>query len=428
MSIGITFLILFALMAIGVPIAFSLGVASSLYIITNDLMISMIPQKMTTCLESFIYVCLPLFILAGDIMSTGGITRKLMNIARVIVGRFKGGLAYVNVVVSMLFGGVQGMAAADTVAIGSILIPAMNEEGYEPSFSTAITVGSSTIGAIIPPSMLFIMFGCTTNVSISKIFISGVIPGILLGLFQMAYILYLSKSKKHRDKIPNGTKLTVKESLHYLLSGLPTLVLPVIIMVGICIGIVTTTESAVLAVVYAMGYVLISGEMTVKQMWECFKKSVRTIGGCMIILSTASLFGYIMTAEMIPQKIIAAMLRISNDPTVCVLMICVFLLIVGTFMDPTPATLILAPILLPVMSGFGMSPVHVAITVCFALTIGVITPPVGSCLFLASGISGLSMEKISKGVLPLITISVIELLIIAYVPFLTNWLPGLLLG
>jgi tripartite ATP-independent transporter DctM subunit len=199
------------------------------------------------------------------------------------------------------------------VAISSILIPAMNEEGYEPSFSTAITVGSSTIGAIIPPSMLFIMFGCTTNVSISKIFIGGVIPGILLGLFQMAYILYLSKSKKHRDKIPNGTKLTVKESLHYLLSGLPTLVLPVIIMVGICTGIVTTTESAVLAVVYAMGYVLISGEMTVKQMWECFKKSVRTIGGCMIILSTASLFGYIMTAEMIPQKIIAAMLRISND-------------------------------------------------------------------------------------------------------------------
>ncbi len=425
MGIGLMFLIFFVLMAIGVPIAFSLGLCSMAYIVTNDLAISMIAQKMNTSLESFVYIALPLFILAGDIMNTGGITLKLVNISKVVVGRLKGGLAYVNVLASMLFGGIQGMATADTVALGSLLIPSMEKEGYDVDFSCAVTVASSTIGSIIPPSFLFICFGAATGVSIGNIFLAGIIPGIILGLAQMAYIAYLAHSKKHKGRIPEGERVDFKTSVRYLVQGLPTMVLPVLIIGGICTGIVTTTESAVLAVVYAAGYCLVVKELTFKQLIKVMYSSVQTIGSCMIILCTCSLFGYILTAEKIPQKIIAGMFAMTQNPYLLILIIIAFLLIVGTFMDSTPATLILAPILLPVMVDLGMAPVHIAVFTCMALVIGLITPPVGACLYLASGIAHISIERISKAVLPLIGVNVLVLLLIAYIPPLTTWIPGL---
>lgn len=426
MSAGIMFLLFIILMVMGMPIALCLGVSSMAYVWANGLALSMIAQKMTTCLESFTYIALPLFILAGDIMTTGSITRKLVNIAKSLVGGFKGGLAYVNIVVSMLFGGIQGMAAADTVAIGSLMIPAMSEEGYEKGFSTAVTVASSTIGAVIPPSFLFIIFGSMTGVSISLIFLGGLLPGILLGIFQLLYVFYLGHSKKHGGTIPDGDKLTLKEKLHYIIVGLPTLGLPIIIMGGICFGIVTTTESAVLAVVYALFYCFITRDITIKDFAKLLFRDVQTVGSCMLILCTCSLFGYILTSERIPEDIIALLLNISDNPYILILIIIAFLLFIGTFMDPTPAIMIMAPILLPVMSNFGMQPVHVAITICFALTIGVITPPVGSCLYLASGISKLSIEHISRAVLPFVAISAIELVLIAYLPFLTTFIPSLI--
>ncbi len=426
MSAGVMFLLFFLLMIIGIPIAFSLGLCSMAYILANGMTLSMIAQKMTTSLESFVYVALPLFILAGDIMNTGGITLRLVNVSKAFVGRFKGGLAYVNVLASMLFGGIQGLASADTVAIGGLMIPAMRREGYEDGFSCAITVASSCIGSIIPPSFLFICFGAATAVSIGDIFMAGIIPGILLGLSQMAYVFYLGHSKKQRGKIPEGEHLTLHQALRYIWQGLPCVVLPVIIIGGICTGIVTTTESAVLAVVYAIAYCLIVRELTIKQIAKIMFESVQTVGSCMIILCTCSLFGYILTAEKIPQKVIAILLSITDNYAILILIITLFLLVVGTFMDATPATLILAPILLPVLTDLGMEPVHVAVYTCFALVIGLITPPVGSCLYLASGISGLSIEKISKAVLPLILVNTVVLLLVAYVPFLTTWIPSLI--
>ena len=425
MSAGIMFLIFFLLMAIGIPIAFSLGLCSMAYILANGMTLSMIAQKMTTSLESFVYIALPLFILAGDIMNTGGITLRLVNVSKAVVGRFKGGLAYVNVLASMLFGGIQGLASADTVAIGGLMIPAMRKEGYEDGFSCAITVASSTIGSIIPPSFLFICFGAATSVSIGNIFMAGIIPGILLGLAQMAYVLYLSRSPRHRGKIPDGEHITWRQAMRYVWQGLPCMILPLIIIGGICTGIVTTTESAVLAVVYAIAYSLIVREISWKRLVKIMFESVQTVGSCMIILCTCSLFGYILTAEKIPQKVIAILLGITDNFYILILIITLFLLIVGTFMDATPATLILAPILLPVLTDLGMEPVHVAVYTCFALVIGLITPPVGSCLYLASGISKLSIERISKAVLPLILVNVAVLLLVAYIPFLTTWIPSM---
>ncbi len=425
MSAGIMFLIFFILMAIGIPIAFSLGLCSMAYILSNGMTLSMVAQKMTTSLESFVYVALPLFILAGDIMNTGGITLRLVNVSKAVVGRFKGGLAYVNVLASMLFGGIQGLASADTVAIGGLMIPAMRREGYEDGFSCAITVASSCIGSIIPPSFLFICFGSATAVSIGNIFLAGIIPGILLGLAQMAYVFYLGRSPRHKGTIPMGEAIDLKTAIHYIWQGLPCLVLPVIIIGGICTGIVTTTESAVLAVVYAMAYSLFVREITFRQLLKIMYESVQTVGSCMIILCTCSLFGYILTAEKIPQKVVALLLGITDNYYILLLIITLFLLIVGTFMDATPATLILAPILLPVLTNLGMAPVHVAVYTCFALVIGLITPPVGSCLFLASGISGLSIERISRAVLPLILVNLAVLLLVAYIPFLTTWIPSI---
>lgn len=426
MSAGLMFLIFLILMILGMPIAFCLGLSATAYLWSNGLALSMVAQKMTTSMESFLYIALPLFILAGDIMTTGSITMKLMNIAKALVGSFKGGLAYVNVVVSMLFGGIQGMAAADTVAIGSILIPAMKEEGYDLPFATAITVASSCIGAVIPPSFLFIVFGSMTGISISAIFMAGLIPGILLGLLQLAYCFYLGHSKKYRNTIPEGERMTMRQRARYLIQGLPTLGLPVIIMGGICFGVVTTTESAVLAVLYALVYCFLTKDITIKQFCELLYRDVMTIGSCMIILCTCSLFGYVLNAERIPEEIINLLLSISDNKYVLIFIIIAFLLFLGTFMDATPAVMIMAPILLPVMEDFGMNPVNIAVVVSFAMVVGCITPPVGSCLYLASGISKLSIEKIGYAALPLIGIMAFEILLISYIPWFTTFLPKVL--
>ena len=423
MNAGIMFLIFIVLIAFGMPIAYALGVSAMAYVWANGLSLTMIAQKMTTSLESFIYVALPLFILAGDIMTTGSITRKLVGIAKAIVGSFKGGLAYVNVVVSMLFGGIQGMAAADTVAIGSLLIPAMKEEGYDPGFSTAVTVASSCIGAVIPPSFLFIIFGSITGTSIGSIFMAGLIPGILLGLLQICYVYYLGHSKKHKNKIPEGEKLTWKDRGKLLLKGLPTLGLPVIILGGICFGIVTTTESAVLAVVYATIYCFITRDITVKEYAKLLIRDAETIGSCMIILSTCSLFGYILTSERIPDAIIKLLLSISNNKYILIIIITLFLLFIGTFMDATPAIMIMGPILLPVLTDLGLNPVTVGVFVSFAMVIGCITPPVGSCLYLAAPISGLSIEEISKATIPFIGIAAFEIILVGMIPWLTTFVP-----
>ncbi len=426
MSIWIMFLLFFVLMIIGTPIAYSLAISSMTYLATNGMLLSIIPQKMTVSLENFIFIALPLFILAGELMNSGGITTRLVNFARAIMGRFNGGLAYVNVLVSMLFGGVQGLATADTVAIGSVMIPAMTQQGYRKDFSTAITVSSSTIGAIIPPSLLFIIFGSVTGVSIGALFLGGIIPGILLGLGQMAYVLYLSRSKKHAGTIPAGEKITMAQCRKYVIEGIPTLVLPVIIIGGIVSGVVTTTESAVLAVVYAMVLSLIYKEIKITDLPKIFWRSAKTVGSVMIILASSSVFAFILTQERIPQLVVELLLGLTDNYYILLILINIFLLFVGTFMDSTPAIMILAPILLPVLQQLGMNPIHIGVFMCFNLIQGLITPPVGSCLYLASGISGLSVEKISKAMVPLLLVNVAVLMIVTFFPPVVTLIPSLM--
>ena len=426
MSIIIMFILFIGFMALGLPIAFSLGVSSLAYLLFNGMPLTLVAQKMTVSLDSFVFIALPLFILCGELMNTGGLTRRLVNFSKVRVGRFKGGLAYVNVVVSMLFGGVNGLATADTVAIGSVLIPAMKQEGYKADFSTAITVASSTIGAIIPPSILMIIFGSVTNVSIGKLFMGGLIPGILLGFGQMAYVLYLSRSPKYKDYIPQGEKLDRETMWRYFKEGLPTVLLPLVIIGGISSGIVTATESAALAVVIAIILGLVSKELKLSDIPKIFWKSAKNVGSVMIILAASTIFAYILTQERVPQMVVSMLLGISENRVVILLILNVFMLFVGTFMDSTPACTILAPILLPILTELGMDPVHIGVFMCFNLIMGLITPPVGSCLYLASGISGLSVEKISKAMIPFYFVNFGILMIVTYIPATVTFIPSLL--
>ncbi|MGI5966132.1 MULTISPECIES: TRAP transporter large permease [Anaerotruncus] len=425
MSIWIMFLLLLLFLAIGVPIAFGLGLASLFYLMANGMPISMVPQKMTISLENFIFIALPLFILAGEIMNTGGLTQKLVNVARAIVGRFRGGLAYVNVLVSMLFGGVQGLATADTVAIGSVLIPAMEKAGYRKDFSAGVTVASSTISSIIPPGMLFIIFGSVTGVSIGSLFLGGMVPGILLGLAQMALVFFYAHNKKLSVNIPAGERLSLHECLRFIVQGLPTLLLPVIIIGGIVTGIATATESAVLAVVYALFLSLVTHEIRWSDLPGIFFKSAKMVGSVMVILCTSSIFGYILTQERVPQMVVELLFGITNNKFVLLLIINLFLLFVGTFMDSTPSCIILAPILLPILVEMNMDPVHIGVFMCFNLAQGLITPPVGSCLYLASGISQLPVEKIAKAMMPFFLINVVVLLLITYFPPFVLFVPSL---
>ena len=425
MSILLMFICFLVFMIIGVPIAYSIAVASLAYLWTNGMPLTIVAQKMTVSLQSFIFVALPLFILCGEIMNTGGLTTKLVNIARALVGRFKGGLAYVNVVVSMLFGSIQGLATADTVAIGSVLIPAMTEQGYSKEFSTAITIASSPLGAILPPSVIMIIYGSITGVSIGNMFLGGIIPGIVLGLYQMAYVFYLGKRKKYQNDIPDGEVLPFKVSMKYLLVGAPTMVLPILIIGGIVGGIVTPTESAVIAVVYAIILSLITKELHIRDLPRIFWNSAKTIGSVMIILSASTVFGYILTQERVPQMVVRLLLQISNNKYVVLFIINIFLLFVGTFMDPTPAVIILAPILMPVLVDFGMHPIQIGVMMCFNLIMGQITPPVGSCLYLASGISKLSVEAISKAAIPFYIINSLALFTITYIPAFVMTIPNM---
>lgn len=426
MNIWIMFLLFIIFMIVGMPIAFSLGVSSLLYLMTNGMSLTLVAQKMTVSLDSFVFVALPLFILCGELMNTGGLTRRLVNFSKVLVGRLKGGLAHVNVVVSMLFGGVNGLATADTVAIGSVMIPAMEEEGYTTDFSTAITVASSTIGAIIPPSILMIIYGSVTNVSIGKLFMGGLIPGVALGLAQMGYVAYLGRSKKHSHEIPKGEVLDHATMWKYFKEGLPTVLLPLIIIGGISSGIVTATESAALAVVIAIVLGLASKELKLRDLPKIFWRSAKNVGSVMIILSASTIFAYILTQERVPQMVVGILLNITDNKYLILLILNLFMLFVGTFMDSTPACTILAPILLPILTSLGMDPVHIGVFMCFNLVMGLTTPPVGSCLYLASGISKLSVERISKAMIPFFIINTAVLLLVTYVPASVTFLPGLI--
>jgi tripartite ATP-independent transporter DctM subunit len=417
------FLSFVVLLLLGFPVAFSLGVSSLFYLLVKGVPLSIIPQKMYSGIDSFVLLCIPAFIVAGNLMNTAGITRRIINFSNAIVGHIRGGLALANVAASMIFAGISGTALADTASIGAILIPAMKEEGYDADFSAAVTASSSTVGPIIPPSVPMIIVGTLTGLSVTRLFLAGAIPGVILGFSLMAITYYLSVKRNY----PKEERLSLRAVFRTFLDASWALGMVVLILAGILGGIFTPTEASVVAVVYALLVgTLVYRELRPSNIPRIVIESVRMTTSVMVLVGLARLFAWIITTERIPQLVAQGILSISTNPFVVILLINAILLFVGCFMETVAALVIFVPVLLPVAMKIGMDPIHFAVMVVLNLIIGLTTPPVGVCLFVAANIARISLGDLVKANIPFLLVLLAVLFLVSYCPPLSLTLPGLL--
>ena len=407
---------------LGFPIAFCLGLSSLSYVLFTDIPLVIIPQKMYAGIDVFVLLCIPGFILAGNLMNRGGITERIIGFSNAVLGHIRGGLGLANVGASMIFAGISGTAVADTASIGAVMIPGMAKEGYETDFACAVTASSSTIGPIIPPSLPMIIAGTLTGLSVAKLFIAGAVPGILLGVGLMAVSYGISVKRQH----PKGERHSLRDIFQKFLGAFWALLMTVVILVGIVGGIFTPTEASVVAVLYAVFVGLfIYRDLKLREIPSILIETAVTTSSLMVLVGLANLFGWILTSEQIPQMIAEGMLSLTQNKYMILLLINLLLLFVGTFMETIAALIILFPVLLKVATSVGVDPIHFAIIAVLNLMIGLTTPPVGVCLFVASSIGKISLGKMSRAILPFLAVSLIVLLLVTYVPQFSLLLPKL---
>ncbi len=426
MSVLVLVLSFVILLALSVPIAFSIGIATTLtmlFTISSGPAVTTVAQRMATGIDSFALLAIPFFILSGQLMGQGGIARRLIDFAKVLVGMLPGGLAHVNVLASMFFGSISGSAVAATSAIGGFMIPIMNKEGYDKNFSAAVTVTASTTGLLIPPSNVLIVYSLASGgVSIAALFIAGYLPGILVGLGLIGVSTVIALLRKY----PVGEKQSVIQGVKIFLDAIPSLCLVVIVIGGIIAGIFTATEASAIAVLYSLLLsVVVYREVKVSQLPEILLKTVETTAIVMLLIGTSSGMSWILSYENIPQNISTMLIALTNSKIIILLIINLLLLIVGTFMDMTPAVLIFTPIFLPVVTQLGITPLHFGIMMVLNLCIGLCTPPVGSVLFVGCGIAKTSIAGITKSLLPFYAVMVLVLMLVTYIPWITLVLPHL---
>jgi tripartite ATP-independent transporter DctM subunit len=375
-------------------------------------------------LDSFPLLAIPFFMLAGSLMNEGGITRRLIRFARVMIGWVAGGLAYVNVVASMLFAGISGSAAAEAAAIGSVMIPAMRREQYDEEFAAALTAAASTMGPIIPPSIPMIIYGIIANVSIGALFLAGAIPGLLLGVSFMGLVWWYTRTRHY----PAGPRPTLGESLGAFKDALLALTMPGIILGGILGGVFTPTESSAVAAVYAFVLgVFVYREIHWSRLPALLAEAGLGTAIVMLVIGASELFGWILAAERVPTRLAEAMLAVSHNPLVVLLLVNVLLFILGIWLEPAPLLIVLVPVLAPLAAKVGIDPVHFGTVVVMNAVIGLITPPVGASLFVVCSVSKLSFDRVSRAVWPFVAVAVVTLLLVTYVPALSTWLPRTLL-
>ncbi|MCB9944724.1 MAG: TRAP transporter large permease [Geminicoccaceae bacterium] len=420
------FYILVLVMVLGVPIVFALIFAPMVGIMLQDKLVflSMMPQRIFSGINQFPLLAIPMFILAGEIMNHGGITIRLVNFANSIVGHLRGGLAQVNVVSSMLFAGLSGSAVADTSALGSILIPAMEKDGYTRRFSAAITAASSVIGPVIPPSIIMVVYAYIMGVSVAGLFAAGFIPGILMGGGLMLMTGHLAKKRNYPKAERRATAAEVRTAFT---SAFLPLLTPVIILGGILSGVFTPTEAAAAAVAYALLLSLfVTRTPSVRQLPDMLYRSGIASSSILLVIGAATVFGWVTSLSGMPTAVSGLLLGISDNPWVVLLCVNLLLLIVGMFFDAGPAILILGPLIGPTVIGLGVDPLHFAIVMCVNLTIGLATPPMGLVLFVASTLTRLSIVEIAKDMWPFLFVHLVVILLITYIPALTMTLPRLL--
>ena len=420
------FWIFLGVMALGVPIVFALGIApmASFIIEGKALFLKMVVQRTFAGINQFPLMAIPFFILAGELMNRGGITQSLVAFANALVGHLRGGLAHVNIVTSMLFAGISGSAVADTSGVGSIMIPAMEKDGYSRKFAAAITAASSVIGPIIPPSIIMVVYAFMMNVSVAGLFAAGVVPGLLVGFALMMVTAVISKRRNYPKA---AERASVKAMGRAGMSAALPLMTPVIILGGIIGGVFTPTEAASVAALYALVLsVFILKTLKPHELPRIFLRAAISSGAILLVVGTATAFAWAATLSQIPAQLSGLLFSITEDPHLLLFMINVLLLIVGMFLDAGPAILILGPILAPTMIGLGIDPLHFAIIMCVNLTVGLATPPMGLILFVASSLTRLSVEVIAKEMLPFLLVEIAVIFLITYVPAITMTLPRLL--
>lgn len=411
-------------LVIGVPIALALGVACLVFMWwTGNLdLLAAFPQRMIAGVDQFVLLTIPLFVLAGNLMSLGGITDRIVSLSRALVGHVHGGLSLVNITASLFFSGVSGSATAEAAAIGSVLIPAMEKEGYPIRYAAALTAVASVMGPIIPPSIAMIVYGVLTGTSIAKLFLAGVVPGLMIGFSLMAYAYWRAR----RYGYPVSGRASWHTRLVTAVQAGPAVALPLIILGGILSGVFTPTESAAIAVIYA---VVLAGlfyrTLTWRTLYAVLWDTAIATSGLMIVVAVASMVAFVFSYEGVPQKVAKGLLALSDNKYVILLLINFVLLTLGLFLEPISIMILTLPVLVGIVKALGVDMVHFGLIVVLNVVIGLVTPPVGVCLFVTSAISKVGLEDLSKATLPLLAICLAILMLVTFVPAITLFLPSL---
>lgn len=420
------FAVMFGTLAIGVPVAFSLGLASVAYLVVEKgIPLIMMPQRVFAGLDNFVLLCIPGFVLAGSLMGYGGITIRIVRFCNALVGHIRGGLAQANVVACMIFAGISGTAAADAASVGGVMIPAMKKAGYDARFASALTAAASTTGPLIPPSLPMVIAGTMVGLSVGKLFVAGAIPGLLVGFSLMGMAYYYSVKRGY----PKGERTTLKELWTSFVEAIWAILLTLIILGGIVFGIFTPTEAAFIGVFYSLIVGLfVYKELELSDLPKIFLESAVATVGIMMLVGFANIFAWIMASDQIPQQVADAMLSVSREQWVILLMVNILLLFVGTFMETIASLIILYPVLYAVATAVGIDPIHFTMIAVLNLVLGLLTPPVGVCLFIASGIGKISLVEICKEIWPMLIVLLGVLGLVTYVPQITLFLPNLMYG
>lgn len=399
-------------LAIGAPVAIAMGLASAAYILLGDVAPAIYIFSMVESLGGITLLAIPFFVLAGEIMNVGGITKRIFSFATLLVGHIRGGLAHVNIVASMFFAGISGSAVADTAGLGRIEIKAMVNAGYSRPFSAAVTAASSCIGPIIPPSILLVLYGSMTEVSIPALFIGGLVPGLALGLFMMVYVYFAAG----REGVAPSPRANLKMIVVSFMRNAPPLATPFVILGGLVLGIVTPTEAGVIAIVYAIIVATVYGEMNWSNLGKMLEEALVTTTQIMFILGMSSLFGWLVTTEQIPQALAQFFGMHDHGAIIFLAVINILLLLLGTFMSLTSILVIFTPTLVGMGTTLGIDPVHLGVVMILNLTIGLITPPVGWCLYIVTEIAEIRFIDTARAIMPFLIPIIAALILVTYVP------------
>jgi tripartite ATP-independent transporter DctM subunit len=420
----LTLLIFALLLFVRVPIAIVLGIAGVVLLIVSGNMTMLLntPQRLFSSLESYSLLAIPLFMLAGEIMNTGGITKRLIDFAQKFVGHFRGGLAYVNIVANTFLASIIGSAAAQIAMMSKIMVPAMEKEGYKREFGAATTAAAGMLGPIIPPSMLFIIYGATSGSSIGDMFLAGIIPGILISIAFILLVAYIG----YKQSFPSRPKANWSERGKSSINIIPALLVPGVLIWGIVTGVFTPTESAGIACVIALVVSFIFyKDMKLKELPGILVNTAISTSIVTLLIAMASVFGWAMTFERVPQTIAEWMTTIASNPIMFLILVNILFLLLGMVIEGIALIIILTPIFVPILPAFDIDPIHFGVLICLNVTIGILTPPVGSGLFLATSLGKVSIESFVKAVWPFVVVAIIVLLLITFIPQLTLWIPSI---